>query len=270
MSAARPQLQRVVVAFDGSPPSLAALDVAVTLAAREHAFVTAVFVEDERWLQIAALPEARVVRSDTTTRPGTAEMTEQARALSRDVERRFRAATGRVRSELLTLRGDVATELARASEGADLVVAGRAGRSIARRLGETASHLALEVKRPVVLLRPGEALGSPIVLLEDSPGVDRVLAIARTLARRDGARAMVVAIDPSVERRAALLERAYGALARAGVQTELREAPTLDAALLMVAHKLGSTLVVASGAAIRTHADLVHLVDRSPGALVVA
>lgn len=270
MSAGRSRLERVLVAFDGSAPSLAALEAAVALAAREHAFVTALFVEDERWHQVALLSAARVVRVEATTRPEVDEMRAQARALSRDVELRFRQATRRVPSELVTARGDVAAELARASEGADVVLAGRVGRSIARRIGATASHLALSVERPVVLVRPGESLGAPIVLLEDTLGIERVLEIARTLARRDGARATVVAIDPAPERRAALLERAHSALTRAGVQTELREAPSLEAASLMVAHKLGHTLVVASGGAVRSHDDLVRLVERAPGAIVVA
>lgn len=195
---------RILVAADGSEHSLAALDAALALAARLHAELEALFVEDLDLLRLAELPCARVVsltllQSETIDRE---RMERQLRLQSARVHQALeqRAATLRVQARFRSVRGEVPQEVASAAAGADLVGLGKAGhgRMAQPHLGRTL-RAALAAGRPLLVAERQSLIGTGLLVLYGGEPADRrALALAHRLASGDGETLTVLLLGPLV------------------------------------------------------------------------
>ena len=142
-----PTIQRILVALDASPHSLAALEVASALADTLKAELVGIFVEDINLLHLAGLPFAREVRYwSVTDRPlDTSSMERELRLQAEQVKQTLAVVAGRrqLRWSFRVVRGQVAAELLTAAQEADLLALGRASWGATRRvrLGATARAL---------------------------------------------------------------------------------------------------------------------------------
>lgn len=165
--------RRIVVAVDGSPHSLAALDAAAAIAAEQEAELVGIFVEDINLLRLAQLPFARELiyplalgrQMDPFAMQGRLkELAEEARqAISEGAGR-----TG-VEWSFLVRRGSVLKELLAAAEEAELLAIGRASHARTRRVrfGATAARLLARSERPVLVLQQGERCRGPALVVCD-------------------------------------------------------------------------------------------------------
>jgi nucleotide-binding universal stress UspA family protein len=129
-------IKRILLAIDGSPHSLAAMQAAVDLSAGLKAELVAVFVEDLNLLRMAQLPIASEVSHYTASihrlpperiqRQLRAQASQARAALARQARRQA------VDWEFIVLRGDISLELLAKAEGADLMIMGKAGWSKTR------------------------------------------------------------------------------------------------------------------------------------------
>jgi nucleotide-binding universal stress UspA family protein len=184
-----PGIKRILVALDASAPSRAALAAAAELATRFHAELLGLFVEDVNLLRLAELPFAREVfiYSARHRELSTREMERQLRAQARRAREMLREEAER--AELAwsfeVARGRIAAELLRAASEVDLIILGRAGRSLTqtRRLGSTARSVAAEAPSMALLLQEGGCLGPPVMVVYDGSDVgERALAAALQLS----------------------------------------------------------------------------------------
>jgi nucleotide-binding universal stress UspA family protein len=268
------------VALDASPPSQAALDAAVRLAAATGATLEGVFVEDADVLRAAALPAAYEVRSyRAAPRRMTAarlrrqlrQQAERARAALRraarqfEVEHAFRVAEGRVAEALL-----------KAARDADLLSLGRTSghRASRRRLGRTARAVVEQAQGSVLLLRQALAPEHPVLVYYDgTPEAERALTLAAHLAVRDAASLLTVLVparDATEARRlrSGLVDRLGSRISRLTIRPLTR----LEAGRLAdVAHHEGRGLVVvpADVPALRDDALRRFLTDVDRPVLVV-
>lgn len=112
---------RIVVALGGvSPP----LEAAVQLAARLEAELVGLFVEDENWRRLAALPFARLAGHGPLSQAIDPEVLERAlrRGAAEARTALARAASPRLRWTLRVVRGHVVAEAVGAAAAGDLVV----------------------------------------------------------------------------------------------------------------------------------------------------
>ncbi len=188
-------IQRILVALDASPHSLAALEAAAELAATLRAELMGLFVEDVNLLRLAELPFAREVCSYSAT---------PRRLDSQHVERELRAQAGRARQALAATaervqvrwsfrvtRGPVTSEVLAAAAEADLVSMGKAGWSLTgqRRLGSTARAVLSQTSGPALVLRQGARLRGPVLVVYDGSAVARKALAAAVQIARPGAQA---------------------------------------------------------------------------------
>lgn len=255
-SGPEPALRHVLVAFDLSAHSLAALEAAAALAARTGGEIAGLFVEDEDFLRLAGLPVARFLDpASAAVRPhSVATMERELRRLAEGARRAIEEAAkrARVRWTFRVVRGPVSPAVLAEASGADLVALGRTGHEShpGRRLGSTARTLVAYAPAPVLLLRRGERVAPPTLVAYDGSDVaDRALDLAVRLAGRDPVGVLVVADGPDD---AAPRRRAEGRLAVRGVAARFRtvEAGGLSAAvraehggLLVLPAAPGSALV---------------------------
>jgi nucleotide-binding universal stress UspA family protein len=186
-----PSIERIVVAVDASPHSLAALEAAVDLAARFEAELVGIFVEDENLLRLADLPFVHEIGifSARRRRLDIKEMERQLRVQRRRVRRIFTLTTERasVRRTFRAVRGTVLSEVLAAASEADVLVLGRAGWSLLRRgqLGSTVRGILPERFGLALILKEGTCLGDPLAVVYDgSPAADRALITADALHRQ--------------------------------------------------------------------------------------
>lgn len=198
-------IDRVVVPLDAAAESGAAIDTAARLAARAHAPLHGVFVEDEDLLNLASLPFTR-----QTTLGAAAE------ALTREhVELHLRIAAERAKKELMAaaerhgitasfevVRGASATALTAVSER-DLVVAGGLGRPIGAHFRLAChwwSSLAM-APGPFLLTRQAWGAGGALVMLlrDRSAASARLLDAAAQIAAASD-RILTVICPPVVAR----------------------------------------------------------------------
>jgi nucleotide-binding universal stress UspA family protein len=193
-------IERILVALDASPHSLAALEAAVDLAARFQAELSGLFVEDENLLRLAELPFVREIGIFTATRRriDSEEMERQIRVQSRRVRRVFTLTTERahVQRSFRVARGAVLSEVLSAAAEADVLVLGQAGWSLLQRgrLGSTVRGILPEQFGLALILKEGTCLGDPLAVVYDgSPVAERALIAADALRRQpDKDRALIV------------------------------------------------------------------------------
>lgn len=224
--AAKVVRRRIVVALDATGNSLAALDAAAELATLMDADLSGIFVEDADLLRLAGLPFARESGPGLPSRrvPGIASMERALRRLADQA----RVATEKVlvrhqiACSFTAARGRVLTEVLAAATGADIVAIGvGAPAGAARwRLGSTARGVLAQASCSILMLREGESLGAPvIVLFEDTPGAEHVLGTAADLARQ-GDGTLLILVSGTRDSLAALRARA-DAFPTPGLDVEL-------------------------------------------------
>ena len=187
------KIQRILVALDASPPSLAALETAVNLAERLDAELQGLFVEDINLLRLAQLPFARELRfpSHAAQEVDTPQMEEQLRGQAAQAQRLLRqlAESRNITYSFTVVRGVVAASLLKATLDSDLLVLGRASHSLVRtkRLGSTAQTAVTQAERSVLLVHPHADLNRPPLLIYDSSeAAERALSVAGSLVQRNG------------------------------------------------------------------------------------
>lgn len=217
MVAPRSSIKQILVALDGSPSSMAALENGVELALRLNARLVGLFVEDINLLRATQLPFTQEV---------SFVVPEFRRFDVLQLERQLRAQAERVRQVMERItraknvsalfrvtRGAVAEEILRAGDEADLLMLGKTGRSLTgsgrsgsivrnvmvRRLGMTLVWHAPGVeKRPVVLTYDGsessaKALGVAVSLQAVQESQLVVYLVAENLEKGEQLRSEVAA-----------------------------------------------------------------------------
>jgi len=220
-------IRRIVVALDSSPHSKAALAAAAELAARLHAEIEGLYVEDIDLVNLAGLPFGNAVDLATgRASPFDASALEtqikaeiaRARRALEDIARRTRLA-----SSFRVVRGRLETEIVAAAGEADLLILGAAGLGLgpARRFkpGRTALAAAARAPRSVLLLRQGCGfVGRPLVAYDGTPAADKALDAAAELARPGGYPVRLLIAEPDADKARALEEKAAARLTAAGAR----------------------------------------------------
>ncbi len=198
-------IRRILVAVDGSPSSLAAIEAAARLAIEMKAELEGLFVEDVNLLHFAGLPFTRVVDSlSARARPvDPADLETAMRAQAARARKALAAAAGsRVTWSFRVVRGSVEGEVLEAARKVDLVSLGFTGGWAAGgvRTGSLARRAVLELPGSVLLLRQVQRAGAPVaVCYEESPGGERALFCAASLARAQGGGLVVVTEAETVQ-----------------------------------------------------------------------
>jgi nucleotide-binding universal stress UspA family protein len=185
-------IRRILVALDASPHSLSALAAAADLAARFRAELRGVFVEDADLLRLAELPFAREISLFSVSRRqlDIHEVEWQLRAQARRVRQLLAATAARVQVSwsFRVARGAIAAELLAAGSEADLIILGKAGRSLSmrRRLGSTARAILAEGTSLTLILEENACLRGPVLVIYDgSAFARRSLVAAVALVREE-------------------------------------------------------------------------------------
>jgi nucleotide-binding universal stress UspA family protein len=248
-------VRRIVVAVDSSPHAQAALDAAAALAARMHAELEGLFVEDIDLLNLAALPFGREFNMATgQARPFDAgALREQMEAEIARMRRALEAAAARlhVRHSFRVARGRIAAEIVNAAGAADLLILGAAGLGLTPRFrpGKTALAAAESAPRSGLLMRAGAAIrGRPLVAYDGSPAAQTALDAAARLADATDARVRVLIAEPDEAKADALRNRAADRLKAMGVETVFSDTfeLTLDTMCGTVQRTDADVLVIAA------------------------
>ena len=179
-------IERILVALDSSPHSLAALEAAAELAALLHVELLGIFVEDINLLRIAELPFSQEVGhySARRRRLDRGQMAQQLRAQANWARRAFiRAAENReIKWSFRITRGSIPTELISATTETDLIILGKTGWANFQRLGSTAMAVVAEAPQKILVLQRGVRLGfSVFVLIDPSDPAMEALTLATQL-----------------------------------------------------------------------------------------
>lgn len=232
------QVDRILVALDASPHSIAALQAAAELAALLDAELEGLFVEDINLLYVCGLPFGREVGSYTATmrRLDSQAMERQLRVLAAVIREKMTRAAERshTRWSFQVRRGPVASELLAASESASILSLGRAGGRGHKALGSTAQSILLKASRPVLILGERGGLHYPLtVVYTGSEAAERTLALGISLARRSHTLLRVWVWSGKGDKPERLQARVEAALAgesvAAQIETALSAAPMLAA-----------------------------------------
>ena len=227
------RFRRVVVAIDGTPTSMAALQATGELASVWGAEVVGLFVEDTNLLRMASLPFAREVGSHSGAH----------RAVNpAQFERQFRLQADRARNTLWYLaerlrlsasfrvaRGSVKGELLKALDDSDMLSMGKGGSSVAARLGLGTNARAVAAgTRGVVLFlsHVASVSGPPAVVYDGSQLGHRALSAAAELARALGTSLIVLCPVEAELDRNELERQARTALEKRSLLLEFRQVLT--------------------------------------------
>ncbi len=210
-------IRRILVALDASPHSRVAMEAAVELASRLEAELLGIFVEDIDLLRLAELPLREITLSGARRSLDAAQIESELRAQAVQIERALaRMATrSRIQWSFRVARGVVAAELLSAASDRDLIILGRAGRSLVRRrgLGSTARTVLSQASCLALILHYGARLGMPVLVVYDGSALgDRALAAAAALAQPGGEGLTVLL--PAGDAAEQLQARAAGSLQR--------------------------------------------------------
>ena len=189
-----PASRVIAVALDATADCRAMLEASAALAARLHANLRGVWVQDDDLRRLAGLPfVSELAYASSVPRPlDRRSLDETLTRLARRLERVMAqaAARRRVSWELRARRGAVAPTLAAEAGDADLVVVGRVKRLHHSRAGtgQMAARLAALCPVPVLLLRPGDRVTGPVAVLAsgDGPACGRLGELAADLAHSVG------------------------------------------------------------------------------------
>lgn len=187
-------VRRIVVALESACENLAALEHAAELARRAKAELHAMFIEDARLLDMAALPFTRQVNlaSGVLAPLDPVDVEAEFRALAARARRCLQGLAARldVAWSFETVRGDRASALSVADAG-DLLVVETSSRAVGRSLRISTDWFATVATcgRACLLLGPArDARKNVLVLHDGSPAGDRAVAAAEVLGGVDHAR----------------------------------------------------------------------------------
>ena len=185
------RMRHILVALDASRHSQAALEAAVNLAKSMDAELHGLFVEDINWFNISKLPMLSEVSDLTgTLRPLQSDWVErQVRILAERARQLLQqqATLNQLPYQFETVRGEVAEQVLKASEHADLVTIGRTGQSLekTKELGHTARAILRKSQKPVLILNEGMHLGQHVMALYDGTAASQnALQMAQNVADR--------------------------------------------------------------------------------------
>ncbi|MCO6441715.1 MAG: universal stress protein [Nitrococcus mobilis] len=273
------RIERIIVLLDSSRAARVALDAAAELAARQHARLLGLFVENTDLLHSASLPFGREIGfTSGRIRPlSSADMERRLRHQPAEA-RRLLAAAGRrcaVEWSLQVCRGQVETETLAITTPTDLLVLGRIdwARDTGLRFGQLTVRIATTANCSVMVL--GEApqpVQRPILVLYEEPETgDRALAAAMLMAR-DTNQALTILLPPSADAREEGLEQAARIWARRHkAAVNFMRLPGADAPILVQAlRQTGGRLLILSRAshAVRNPANR-SLLDEIASPVVV-
>jgi len=234
MSAAESSLdiQRILVALDASPQSLAALEAATQLAARFEAELIGIFVEDINLIRLANFPFTREVsRYSATPRPLDSPQIElQLRARARRVQQAMSTMTKGtgLRWSFRVARGVISVELVAATLEADLIILGKTGWSGRRRVGSTTRTMIVQSPRQVLILQRKVRLGVPItVAFDGSEAGQKALEAARLIWAEESPMNVLLLADNSDEAQR-LQAEARDQLGRLATDAQFSWRPGLD------------------------------------------
>jgi nucleotide-binding universal stress UspA family protein len=208
-------IKRILVAVDGSPASLAAVQQAVHWAVLLQAQLQALFVADEQrfvYYPTAASFEGGVVMP--VPLPEGRLQAEQAKvqAEEKDIRSALDKATQGKKLDVQYKheRGDVNAILVREARTADMVVIGKRGRFDApgsKQAGPTTEALIHDAMRPVLVVPEGSRTQGPLLVAYDnSKGVQRILPSAVVLAEKSGQEVFILTVDDKPARAKELQE----------------------------------------------------------------
>jgi nucleotide-binding universal stress UspA family protein len=245
-------IRRILIAFDASPASLAALHTATQLAAYIDALLTGFFVEDVKLLRLAESPYAREILYPTAANvPLTRERMESAlRAQSQYARETLIgiAERAQVGWSFHTLRGHVAQELLVAARESDLLVLGKTGWSLKQgnRIGSTVREIAAGSVPVLLLPASGFVSGARVAIYCDgSRETEEALRTALQLIGKEIKHITVIVPAGSLEEQAQWNDRINPLAESAGVQVTYRRLGAEDrAGLVNVLNRERSTLFV--------------------------
>lgn len=249
-------IHRILVAVDASRDSQAALRAAVQMAARFHAELEGLFVEDLNVLRAAQIPLAQELGHYTgyRRRISAREIERAIHLRVQQMRRLFRILTEQesVRGTFHVARGMVQTEIKTAAASADVLIVGRVGwaQTSPERLGATAEAMCSdEAPRVTAVLREGSVLAPPVVVLyEGSPAGDKALRIGAALVDEMSEPLQVLVGCISEECIAKLKTRANACLRSAHVMRQYRMLPSSGVReLVQTIHDMNAGTLVLSG-----------------------
>jgi nucleotide-binding universal stress UspA family protein len=222
-------IRRILVALDASPASRYTIQTAVDLAARFEAELAGLFVEDINLLRVARLPFVREVGAFSVS---------SRRLEVNDLQRQLRAQAEQMRRLLATAatlrgipwafrvkRGPVALEVMAAGADADLMIMGRAGRSLTARgrMGSTVRTMILRRSGMTFILASGRQFTAPAITLYDGSDVGRkALDIAGSLVEAQDRRLTVILVAESRNESRDLYDEARRRIAGYAVTADFR------------------------------------------------
>lgn len=174
--------ERIVVALDASPNSVAALRAAAEVASWLGMDLEGLFVEDINLTYLCGFPYQQEVGSYTgaVRRLDDQALRRQLRALAASIQQAMAREAGQrpVRWTFQVRRGSVVTELLAGSQSASMMSLGRTSRR-QRTLGSTAASIVRQSPRPVLILDEKGELQPPLtVVYTGTETADRALRLA--------------------------------------------------------------------------------------------
>jgi nucleotide-binding universal stress UspA family protein len=168
------RIHRILVAVDASRDSRAALQAAVQMAARFHAELEGLYIEDLNVLRAARIPFANEFGHYTGDRRliDANAIERDMRARIRHMRRLFHALTEResIEGSFHVARGMVQSEIRTAAAKADVLIIGRLGwaQTDVERMGEAVESACSDTApRVTAVLRDGAVLAPPVVVVYD-------------------------------------------------------------------------------------------------------
>jgi nucleotide-binding universal stress UspA family protein len=247
-------INRILVAVDGSPAALAAMEQAVNWAVLLKAELVAAFVADEQrfvYYPTAASFEGGVVIPVPLPEDRMKAEVGKVAAEEKEIRAAHQKATQgkKIATRFLTERGDVNAILLREARTADLVVIGKRGRFDppgSRQAGPTTETLIHDALRPVLVVPANSRTQGPfLIAYDDSKGVQRILPAAMDLTAGAGQSAIVLTVDDKADRAAALQAALKPYLASHNVSVKLIvERGKAASTIVKVAESQGAGLIV--------------------------
>lgn len=184
------RIERILVAVDASPHSLAALEAALKLAGRVEAELIGIYIEDINLIRLSELPFAQEIGrySALTRRVDIRQMESQLRSQARLARRilRSRAESAHLRWSFRVARGAIPAELLAAALEADMMILGKSGWSQREQLGSTARTIVVDAPGHTLISQTGARLEQPVMVLYDGTSSgEKSLAAAQLLHTGD-------------------------------------------------------------------------------------
>ena len=268
-------IQRILVALDASPQSLAALEVAAELAAKHGAEVIAVFVEDINLVRSSEFPFAQEIGyfSAISRQLDSLQIARELRAHGRWIERVTATIANRsnLRWSFRTARGAISGELLSAALESDLIILGKTGWSGHRQLGSTARSIVAQAPLPALFLQKSLRSGvSIMVAYEGSIAGRKALNIAHLLRLYDNPLTVLI-LATNIEEANKLQVEAQSMLELTGIQASYRYLADMDGPKLARLARLESyeIMVVPANTELFSEEILLSMVNQTDIAVLL-